>query len=93
VEAELETIIEAYKKLHNERGWDVPSIEYIAASCGPFVVLNDFLERHARPTLARFEAVCTAASQGAPLPQPFRPEEVTWVLAGCNWQNLKARPA
>ena len=58
-------------------GWPVPSIEYVAASCGPFMAVNDFLERHARPALTRFEAVCAAAAKGAPLPQPFRPEEVT----------------
>jgi hypothetical protein len=93
LEAELEETIGSYKKLHKERGWPLPTVEYVVASCGPFCAFNEFVERHARPALARFEQICTAVSTGAPLPQGVQPEEATWVLAGCAWQDLIARPA
>ena len=32
-------------------------------------------------------------AQGLPLPQGVQVEEATWVLAGCAWQDLIARPA
>jgi len=88
LETELENIVNAYRKMHKAMGWPEPSVEYVAASCAPYMAGRDFLQGHLRPALAEFENEFNNFDRGAGISRAFDPGAASWILTGHAWRDL-----
>lgn len=91
LENEVENILAAHRKFYKSLGYPEPGAEYIFLCCAGLQRLNDLLESSARERLKYWTEICRRVEAGEQLPQPFRAEDIVWLLGGCSWSDARKK--